>query len=213
MEDNIFSEDEASEIRGILINQSNGHTYEELLQKNKLGYQMFSYQLGMAYFYNYEGTGNKQLSAYWLKKAAEGELPESQTARAERLGAIADYYTSLGMIDKTGDSKVSFKDYWADLISVSEGNIVKDDNANTALVIYKEVASQICVYADRFNKDGVSYGEMELALMEIENHVQDDIEKAKVEKTDRIVELEEELEKNIEKARQVISLNKQETSK
>ena len=49
--------------------------------------------------------------------------------------------------------------------------------------------------------------------MEIENHVQDDIEKAKVEKTDRIVELEEELEKNIEKARQVISLSKQETSK
>ena len=99
---------------------------------------MFSYQLGMAYFYNYEGTGNKQLSAYWLKKAAEGELPESQTARAERLGAIADYYTSLGMIDKTGDSKVSFKDYWADLISVSEGNIVKDDNANTALVYIKK---------------------------------------------------------------------------
>ena len=108
------------------------------MQKNKLGYQMFSYQLGMAYFYNYEGTGNKQLSAYWLKKAAEGELPESQTARAERLGAIADYYTSLGMIDKTGDSKVSFKDYWADLISVSEGNIVKDDNANTALVYIKK---------------------------------------------------------------------------
>ncbi|MBR5649633.1 serine/threonine protein kinase [Pseudobutyrivibrio sp.] len=213
LEDNVFSEDEASEIRGILINQSNGHTYEELLQKNKLGYEMFSYQLGLAYFYNYEGTGNKQLSAYWLKKAAEGELPESQTARAARLGAIADYYTSLGMMDKTGDSKVSFKDYWADLTSVSEGNIVKDDNATTALVIYKEVASQICVYADRFNRDGVSYGEMELALIEIENHVQDDIEKAKVEKTDRIVELEAELEKNIEKARQVISLNKQEISK
>ena len=49
--------------------------------------------------------------------------------------------------------------------------------------------------------------------MESENHVQDDIEKAKVEKTDRIVELEKKKKKNIEKARQVISLNKQETSK
>ncbi len=212
LEDGVFSEDEAEEMREILLTPQNKQTFEQILKNDESAYSLFSYKLGLAYFYSYEGEGNKPLSSYWFKQAASGDLTDAQTERAMRLGAIADYYISLGMVDKAGDNEISYKDYWEDLLAVSDGNIVEHDNANTALVIYKELASQIAMNATKFNKDGISYGEMELALTHIEDHVKKDIKEAKVEENDRILELETELNNNIEKAREVISLAEQEST-
>ncbi|SDB40023.1 serine/threonine protein kinase [Pseudobutyrivibrio sp. YE44] len=202
--DDVFSEDEAMELRELLIQTKGKSTYEELLTKNKEGYSLFAYRLGLAYFYSYEGEGNKQQSAYWLNKAAEGDLGENRNARAKRLGAIASYYVNLGSIDKTGDSQIDYAQYWSDLVAVCKGDIAKEDNANTALVIYKEMASQIYSNLQNFAKAGVSYSDMELQLINIEQHVRDDINGTDAEENDRVKELEEELNNNIEKARQAI---------
>ena len=181
-------------------------TYEQLLSQNEEAYSLFAYRLGLAYFYNYNGEGNKQQSAYWLKKAADGGLDEARTARAKRLGAIADYYINLGSVDKTGDTKVDYKQYWEDLVAVSSGNIAEIDNANTALIIYKEMASQIYSNIQNFAKAGVSYSDMELQLINIEKHVKEDIAGTDAEDNEMVKELEEELNTNIEKARQAIML-------
>ena len=206
LEDGVFSDDEAMELREILIRPQNGKTYEQILSTNTGGYSLFSYRLGLAYFYNYEGEGNKQQSAYWFNKAASGELDESKTARAKRLGSIAEYYVSLGTVDKTGDSEVDYKKYWDDLVAVTEGNIAKEDNPITALVIYKEMASQIYSNMLHFQKSGVSYSDMEIQLLNIEKHVKEDINPDEAEQSDRIKELEAELTTNIENARQAIEL-------
>ena len=92
-------------------------------------------------------------------------------------------------MDKSGDVQVDFKEYWDDLVAVASGDIQKVDNATTALVIYKELASQICANASKFNKSGVSYSEMELKLLEIEKTASG-IEESS---NERIVELKEEL--------------------
>ncbi len=204
--DENFSADEANEIREILIRTQGKNTYEQILSQNQESYSLFAYRLGLAYYYSYEGEGNKQQSAYWFKKAAEGNLNENQTERAKRLGAIADYYVNLGAIDKTGDSSVSYKDYWDDLVAVCDGNITEVDNANTALAIYKEMASQICVSANQFKKAGVSPSDMQLQLMNIEKHVAEDIKGTDAEESERVVELEQELATNIENAKQAISM-------
>ncbi len=206
LNDGIFSEDEASEIRQILITTKNKVTYEDLLARNPANYQLFAYRMGMAYFYSYEGSGNKQQSAYWFHKAEGGLLNESQTERARRLGSIADYYLNLGMIDKTGDSKISYKDYWEDLVAVCDGDIAKIDNPNTALIIYKEMASQICTNADKFHKDGIAYDKMEEQLRNIEAHVKNDISNEDIESSDAIESLMTELDSNIANAREVIEL-------
>jgi serine/threonine-protein kinase len=125
--------------------------------------------------------------------------------RAKRLGAIAEYYVNLGAVDKTGDSEVTYKNYWDDLVALCKGNITESDNANTALAIYKEMASQICVSANQFKKAGVSTSDMQLQLMNIEKHVREDIDSAS-DKSERVVELEQELATNIEKAKQTISM-------
>ncbi|QFJ53733.1 serine/threonine protein kinase [Pseudobutyrivibrio xylanivorans] len=206
LSDDNFTADEALEIREILIRTQGKATYEQLLSQNAGGYSLFAYRLGLAYFYNYEGEGNKQQAAYWLNKAASGELDESRTARAKRLGAIAEYYVNLGSMDKTGDSQVDYNEYWNDLKAVCNGDIAKEDNANTALVIYKEMASQICVNFQNFAKSGVTYSDMELQLLNIEQHVKSDIKGTDAESSDRVKELEQELTTNIEKARQAIKL-------
>lgn len=202
--DDVFSEDEALELRELLITTKGKSTYEELLAQNPEAYSLFAYRLGLAYFYSYEGEGNKQQSAYWLNKAAEGDLGENRNARAKRLGAIASYYVNLGSANKTGDSEVDYGQYWKDLVAVCEGDIAKEDNANTALVIYKEMASQIYSNMQNFAKCGVTYSDMELQLINIEQHVKSDINGTEAESSDRVKELEEELKVNIEKARQAI---------
>ena len=206
LSDENFSLDEANEIREILIRTQDKKTYEQILANDPASYSLFAYRLGLAYYYSFEGEGNKQQSSYWFKKAAEGGLSENQTERAKRLGAIAEYYINLGAIDKTGDSTVSYKDYWDDLVAVSEGNITEMDNANTALAIYKELASQISMNANQFKKAGVSASDMQLQILNIEKHVKNDIAGTDAEDSERVVELEQELATNIEEAKQVISM-------
>ena len=202
--DGNFTEAEADELRTLLISAKDKKTYEQILANDDVGYSMFCYRLGLAYFYSYEGVGNKPLSAYWFNKAASGTLDASQTERAKRLGSIAEYYMSLGAVDKAGDSKANYKQYWDDLVAVSDGDIAKIDNPNTALEIYKEFTAQICANADKFFKDGVSYSEMEMAILNVKNQ-----ENGIKDSSDRIDELKSELDSNIEKATQTIQLLEQ----
>ena len=204
--DGIFSQEEALEIRQLLIRTQGKRTYEDILASDPASYSLFAYRLGLAYFYNYEGDGNKQQSAYWFNQAATGELTPDKNARAKRLGAIAEYYVNLGQLNKSGDAQVEYDQYWDDLVGVAEGDITKEDNATTALIIYKELASQICVNIENFAKSGVSYSDMELQLINIENHVKNDIQGTSEETNERVVALEKELATNIEKARQAIKL-------
>ena len=205
LEDGIFSEEEATALREKLITPINKKTYEMCLEQNPAGYALFSYRMGLAYFYSYEGDGNKQQSSYWFKKASSGELNESQTERAERLGRIADYYINLGTYDKSGDVNVNYKDYWNDLLAVADGNIVKLDNSTTALVIYKEMASQINSNAEKFKEQGITVDKMELELLDIENHIKNDFSEEDL-NMERNKELLSELKQNIDQARMTLAL-------
>ena len=202
LEDDMFSLEESDEIRALMISPRNGKTFEQILQKDKQGYSLVCYRLGLAYFYSYEGSGNKALSAYWFNQAASGELDENMTERAKRLGSIASYYADLGKEDASGDSKADYKDYWEDMVAVAEGDIAKIDNANTALIIYKEFASQIAANALKFDSNGVASSQMELKLLEIEKAANE----IDTSNSDRLNELKEELEINIGEARRALSL-------
>lgn len=199
--DGVFSEEESLEIRQLLLTSYGNKTYEDLLKQDNASYSLLAYKLGLAYFYNFEGDGNKQQSAYWFHKAVDGELDESQKLRAKKLGCIAEYYINLSIEDKTGDKSVNYKDYWDDLVSVTDGNIAEIDNATTALVIYKEMASQICINVNQFKMAQISLEDMETQLSNIETHIAEDINGTEAENSNRVVKLEAEVQSNIEKAR------------
>ena len=174
--DDNFSPEEEQMLRQILITPSGGTTVEKRLSADKEGYARVAYRIGIAYFYCYNEVGNKQMSAKWFQTAAsQGTLSPAQQFRAEKLGKIAQYYTGLGTESKSGDSMVSYRQFWDDLVGIAEGNIAEVDNAVTAIMIYKEIANQIYTYPANLMKAGVTYEEMCEEMDYILAHIESDV--------------------------------------
>ena len=173
--DDTFSRDEAASMTMLLAETDEGQTNEDMLSAGS-GYGKFAYQMGLAYYYYYDGNGNKQLAQPWLSAAEEsGELSGSQQERVQILGKIAAYYRLLGQRDRAGDASSSYAQYWADLSQLTEKNIVQADNANTAIVTYRELIYQVQMHSVEFSKAGITRGEIERKLTDIEEHLQNDL--------------------------------------
>ena len=140
LDDDNFTPEEDKQLREILITPTKDGTVEECLAKNKDVYAEIAYKLGIAYYYCYDGVGNKQMATKWLGIAAEnGKLSTAQQERAKRLGKIAGYYNLIGKTSKDGDKSVTLKVFWDDLVAIADGDIAAVDNETTALIIYKEI--------------------------------------------------------------------------
>lgn len=191
------SEDEI--LRQILITAyNNKYTNQAMLQGSTDDYAQVCYRLGIAYYYCYDQTGNKQMSYKWFEEAlSAGGLTESQQLRAQRLGKIAWYYTDLGRENISGDSTASYAQFWEDLTAIADGNIAEIDNSTTALMIYKETANQIYINVNKFKKEGITKKEMQDQLDSIAKHIQTDITITDDSNSDRINGLIEEVNINI----------------
>lgn len=170
--DDIFLDDgnftaEEAETMMRLIGESDedGISNESAIRRNPEQYEALAYRMGLAYFYYYEGTGNKPLAKPWFAVAKNSNtLPETNRMRAERFHKISEYYSLLSNKDKAGDNSVSYKEYWNDLMLLTDGNIAASDNERTALVMYREVIYQAIMHAGEFRKAGVSRESMLQAL-------------------------------------------------
>ena len=90
--------------------------------------------------------------------------------------AIADYYYRIGIEDEAGDATVTYLDYWKDLVSFTEGNLVELDNERTALVVYEEFIGQLISHGKDFQKAGVTEEAMKEQLEMIEVHLKTDFQ-------------------------------------
>ncbi len=178
--DDVMTPEEDVMIRQALITSVGNTTAEEKLASDKAGYGEVAYKLGVAYFYCYNGEGDKMRASVWFDKAIKtGSLSDSKLARAEKLGTITQYYERLvkGNVDvkPSGDKTIDYKQYFEDLCAVADGNVTEEDNAVTALVIYKEIAGQINDNYKKFIDDGVSNDEMSKEIDFIVSHIETDI--------------------------------------
>lgn len=202
LEDGSFTQKEADEMTRVLgyTDTSETITAEEKFSGNPEGYDEFCYQMGLAYFYYYDKTGNKPLSKPWFAVAKDSStLSKEKVERAKKFYRIADYYTQLGVYNKAGDNTVSYKDYWNDLIMISAGNIVKDDNIRTALVVYKELTYQISAHTMEFKNSGVSKKDMQDELDMVSGEI-DNLVKSKNYDKENDGKIVDEIRSNIEVA-------------
>ncbi len=208
LQDEVFLREESDRLIEVLYTKTKGKSYIETLKNtNPKAYADFCYRLGIAYFYCYEGNGNKQMATKWLVESCRGDyLSESQKLRAERLGKISSYYGKLSVISKSGDSKVSYRQYWDDLCAVSKGDIAAKDNETTALIIYRELVSQLHVNIEKFRRDGVLEKEMNSKLLDIDKHLQSDFKKIDTANIERVEQLLKEVEEDIVQAKKDIGL-------
>lgn len=138
LDDGLLTGAESRELRSFLLGTDrDGRTRELLFRENKKGYGLFAYEAGIAYFYKFEETENKKSAKAYLKAAAEsGGLSEQQRRRAKRLLAIAEYYGKIGVADEAGDDYVDSRGLLERSAGATAGNLVEEDNARTALVLY-----------------------------------------------------------------------------
>ena len=164
----VFSDAEEQEIRKVLGTEENrNRSNEKYLKVNVEDYDKFAYDLGIAYYFSYNGTGNKGAARKWLEIASESEptdeLNEANINRAANLYKISEYYDSLGMRNQAGDSMVSYADYWRDLQKTAEDDSASGNNVNM-LLAYKEMTSQIANNAANFKSAGITRQQMENEL-------------------------------------------------
>lgn len=165
----VFSDKEEQIIRKILgISGGGRRSNEEYLKENPSAYEKFAYDLGIAYFYSYNGRGNKAASRKWLGIAAEAEateqLNEKNINRAQNLYKIAGYYDSLGVRNQAGDSMWSYSDYWLDLVKMAQEDMENGDDNVSTLLLYKELTAQIVTNASNFKQAGITGEQMEAQL-------------------------------------------------
>lgn len=178
LKDGKFTQDEANNMTKILGYKGGRSdiTNEETLMKNKKDYDEFAYKMGLAYFYYYNEDGNKSLSKHWFDIAKSSDkLSEIKRNRAERFYRIADANSASKQLNKAGDTSIDYNDYWNNFVALASGDISKDDNVRTALVVYKEYSGQINKHALDFKNAGIKKEQLEAEL--------DSIQK----KTDKIV--------------------------
>ena len=77
------------------------------------------------------------------------------------------------MKNKAGDSDISYETYWDDIVMLSSGDVAKQDNVKTALVIYKELTGQILIHANDFKNAGISRKTIESELDMVELRLAD----------------------------------------
>ena len=207
LKDELLSLEEEEVFRNILITCYEGQgTNEELLRTNAKGFAEVSYKLGITYFYKYQGNhGKKYAKVYFQEAAALKKLEEKKQKRAERLALISGYYDQIGNIDAAGDRMVSYGDYWRDLMEVSEGNLVEEDNARTALVVYEEVIGQILSRTTSFSQAGITKEEMIQKLDQIEKHLKEDFAALEIWEKEKIAEEIAALQIYIKKAKNIVT--------
>lgn len=176
LDDNVFTRDESEEFRSILIDYGNGKdTNENVFKTNTEGYEKFAYDAGIAYYYKFEEKSNKKNAKGYFGIAKSSKyLDDKQIERAKRLYAISSYYSMIGITDETGDATITYRDYWDDLVALSEGNLVEADNERTALILYQELVTQIVSRASDFKRDGVTQEEMQAQMDNITQHLKTD---------------------------------------
>ena len=174
--DNVLDREESKILQSVLIEYGNGKdTNEEVLRCHREAYEQFAYDVGIAYFYKFEEENHKKNAKVYLEIAAQSEyIEEHKKTRAKCLSAIAGYYSKIGVADQTGDVMVTYGEYWKDLTSLTEENLIEQDNERTALIVYEEIASQMISKAVEFQGDGVSLEEMLREISKIKIHLQND---------------------------------------
>lgn len=169
LQDSVYTQEEdASFLELLMTRDADGRRYEEVLAAGSDGMDRLHFSLGLAYFYCYEGNGNKVMAYPHLCAAAESRhLAEEQRRMAGILSGISSYYTTLGRGDKSGDAVTGYRTYWEDLEQILAYGLPAGENDLTTMMICQEVLHQLHMNACRFKAAGVTREQMERAAEQI----------------------------------------------
>lgn len=113
-----------------------------------------AYKLGQALYFSYVPSSQKSesenfsmagitVSQRWLDIAQKMGSTEQIKHRAELLSSMSKAYQNMSGKSLEGDPVEEVKEYWNNLVEIASPNIAKDENNQIALLVYRNVTSQI----------------------------------------------------------------------
>lgn len=148
--DSKLSEDEYNTIKDAIYEHE-----DELKSKYPSEYaDNVAYKLGQALYFSYVPSSQKSesenfsmagitVSQRWLDIAQKMGSTEQIKHRAELLSSMSKAYQNMSGKSLEGDPVEEVKEYWNNLVEIASSNIAKDENNQIALLIYRNVTSQI----------------------------------------------------------------------
>ena len=148
--DSKLSEDEYNTIKDAIYEHE-----DELKSKYPSEYaDNVAYKLGQALYFSYVPSSQKSesenfsmagitVSQRWLDIAQKMGSTEQIKHRAELLSSMSKAYQNMSGKSFEGDPVEEVKEYWNNLVEIASPNIAKDENNQIALLIYRNVTSQI----------------------------------------------------------------------
>lgn len=148
--DSKLSEDEYNPIKDAIYEHE-----DELKSKYPSEYaDNVAYKLGQALYFSYVPSSQKSesenfsmagitVSQRWLDIAQKMGSTEQIKHRAELLSSMSKAYQNMSGKSLEGDPVEEVKEYWNNLVEIASPNIAKDENNQIALLIYRNVTSQI----------------------------------------------------------------------
>lgn len=148
--DSKLSEDEYNTIKDAIYEHD-----DELKSKYPSEYaDNVAYKLGQALYFSYVPSSQKSesenfsmagitVSQRWLDIAQKMGSTEQIKHRAELLSSMSKAYQNMSGKSLEGDPVEEVKEYWNNLVEIASPNIAKDENNQIALLIYRNVTSQI----------------------------------------------------------------------
>lgn len=148
--DSKLSEDEYNTIKDAIYEHE-----DEVKSKYPSEYaDNVAYKLGQALYFSYVpssqesesenfSTAGITVSQRWLDIAQKMGSTEQIKHRAELLSSMSKAYQNMSGKSLEGDPVEEVKEYWNNLVEIASPNIAKEENNQIALLIYRNVTSQI----------------------------------------------------------------------
>lgn len=167
--DHVFTDEEAGKLERLISN------HRGALQKNPGDYAELCYEMGKLYWYYYQNNTNKVTSAIyaktWFDKVME-YAPEDYSNRgtAEVYSAVGDFYSLITELQKTGEDKGVYADFFHNLSTMMD-TVGKNENETeiVRLEMLELARSAIQQYTTKFKRDGIEKNELETMLGDIES--------------------------------------------
>ena len=167
--DHNFTDNEANTLDKLISNN------RDTLVKNPKDYADVCYETGKLYWYYYQGNANKLTSAInaknWFGKVKE-YAPDGYENKgtAEVYYAVGDFYSTITELQKTGEDKGIYQNFFNNLTTLM-GSVGKNDNETEVvrLEMLELARSAIQQYATKFKRDGVSKQDIDSLLYDIES--------------------------------------------
>jgi serine/threonine-protein kinase len=179
--DQVFDEAENNLIRRML-NENNGSVTtnaDRFKAQDPSTYDEFAYDLGIVYYFAYDGKGDKGRAESWLNIAAESATLDAQKKElARRLAFIASNYSLFlsstasigGHEELLNDEAFSPRDFWNQLTELSDGDLVATAGSTfIAIGVYRELVYQIMEHTILFQRGGITEIELDEQLNKATN--------------------------------------------